>query len=308
MALSLRSGRARHRLVLLLLTAITFLTLDFRDFGPLDGAQSAVRDLLEPVVSLTSTVLSPVSDGWNGLFGYDELEAENERLREELDALRGEQIAAQADREAFEALLEAVDLDYATDLERVVAEVTRRGVGNFDDDVITIDRGTRDGLEVDMAVVTNAGLVGRIAQVDATTSIVQLLSDPELVVGVRLVGIDEVGLARARAGTAGAIFVDQGIDWPEDGDLSALPPPGTAVVTDALSKYPIGIPVGLVAEVDTDDDLTMIVEVTLTNKLDDLSYVAVLLESPPDEIVVPPTTLPVDLEPDLTQGEEGDGE
>lgn len=302
MALIQRSGRSRHRLVLLALTAITFLTLDFRDFGPLDSAQSAVRDMLEPVVSLTSTVLSPVSDVWNGLFDYDELEADNEALREELDRLRGEQISAQADLAAFERLREAVDIGYVDDLEWVVAEVVRRGVGNFDEDVITIDKGSRDGLAEDMAVVTGAGLVGRLEGVDSSTSTVQLLSDPSLIVGVRLVGVEEVGLAHPRGGAPGVLVVDQGLTWPENGDLADLPEVGSAVVTSALSRYPAEIPVGVVAAVTTVDELTMIVDVTLLNDLDDLSFVSVVLDVGADELpldeVVPRTTIAVDLSSD----------
>jgi rod shape-determining protein MreC len=311
MALTQRAGRSRHRLILLVLTAATFLTLDFRDFGPLDSAQSAVRDLLDPVASLASTVFSPVSDVWNGLFDYDDLEAENERLRQERDDLLGAQLTSQADLQAFEALRAAVDIDYAGDIESVAAAVTRGGVGNFDDDVITIDKGTRDGIEDGMAVVTGAGLVGRIEDADATTSRVLLLSDPSLVVGVRLVGIDEVGLAHARGGSSETLLIDQGLGWPEGGDSARLPEIGSAVVTDSTSRYPAGVPVGEVTAVDSPDGLTMIVDVKLLNELEDLTYVSVLLQTGADtlplEDVVPRTTLPLEPEPEPEQeAEEGE--
>jgi rod shape-determining protein MreC len=312
MALAQRSGRSRHRLVLLVLTAVTFLTLDFRDFGPLDSAQSAVRDLLEPVASLTSTVFSPVTDVWNGLFDYDDLEKENEALRVELDALRGEQLTNEADLAAFEALREAIDIAHFSDLESVVARVTRGSVGNFDEDVVTINKGTRDGLTRNMVVVTGAGLVGRLDQVDGTTSTVQLMSDRDLVVGVRLVGIDEVGLARAKAGDDDVVVVDRGLNWPEGGNEDDLPAIGSAVVTDAVSRYPAGIPVGVVAAVTTPDELTMIVDVQLLNALDDLSYVRVLLEvssdEPPEQDIVPNTTLPPEAEPEANDELDGEGD
>ncbi len=312
MALTQRSGRSRHRLVLLVLTAVTLLTLDFRDFGPLDSAQSAVRDLLEPAASLTSTVFSPVTDVWNGMFDYDDLEKTNEALRIELDELRGQQLTNEADLAAFEALREAIDIEHFTDLESVVARVTRGSVGNFDEDVVTIDKGSRDGLVRHMVVVAGAGLVGVLDQVDGTTSTVQLLSDRDLVVGVRLVGVDEVGLARAKAGGDDVVVVDRGLNWPEGGDEEDLPAIGSAVVTDAVSQYPAGIPVGVVAAVTTPDNLTMIVDVQLLNALDDLSYVRVLLAVPaaelPEQEVVPNTTLPPAPDTDEDgSGEEVDG-
>ena len=302
MALTQRSGRSRHRLVLLALTAVTFLTLDFRDFGPLDTAQRAVRDLLEPVVGVGAAVLSPVSDAWNGLFDYDELEAENEALQAELDELRGEQVAAEAEREAFRRLREAVEIDYVDDIPRVAAQVVRTGVGNFDEHVVTIDKGSRDGIDVNMAVVTGAGLVGRVAQVDGSTSRVQLLSDPAMVVGVRLVDIDETGLGSAPGGVPDVIVAERGLTWPEGDDPDRIPAVGTAVVTSSLSRYPADIPVGTVAAATTPDGLSMIVDVALLNDVSDLSYVSVLLAVGTDEVplreVVPTTTvtLPEELD------------
>ena len=42
---------------------------------------------------------------------------------------------------------------------------------------VTIDRGSRDGVTPDMAVVTELGLVGRVARVSATTAQIQLVND-----------------------------------------------------------------------------------------------------------------------------------
>ena len=88
MAVAQRSGRARYRLLLLILTAATLLTLDFRGFGPLETAQSRVRDVLEPVVSAVESVLGPVAEVWTVMFSYNDLRSENAALTEELDRLR----------------------------------------------------------------------------------------------------------------------------------------------------------------------------------------------------------------------------
>ena len=89
MALAQRTGRSRHRLVLLALTAITLLTVDLNGFGPIESAQRVVRDVLHPVTSLASTVFSPVGDAWNSVFNYGDLEDENDALRAELEELQG---------------------------------------------------------------------------------------------------------------------------------------------------------------------------------------------------------------------------
>jgi rod shape-determining protein MreC len=58
----------------------------------------------------------------------------------------------------------------------------------------TIDRGSEDGLAVDMAVVTEAGLVGKVATVAKNISSVILVSDESLRVSVSIEGTNEQGI------------------------------------------------------------------------------------------------------------------
>ena len=312
MALAQRIGRSRHRLLLLALTAITLLTLDLRSFGPLDSAQRFVRDLLHPVTEVAGTAFSPFSDAWNAVFDYDDLEAENAELIEELEQFRGDEIRAEAERLAFRRLLEASDITYLADVPFVAATVVRGAVGNFDSNVITIDKGSQQGIRSGMAVVTGAGLVGRIDRVDVTTATVQLISDNNLVIGVRLVDTDQVGLGHAKPGEDGLFEIDQGLDWPDDDDQSLLPAPGTAVVTAAASRYPAEVPVGWVVSAErAADELSLEVTVRLSNDVGDLGFVSVLLadgiEQVPLKEPVPSTSVPLTLEtepPEDAGGEE----
>ena len=315
MALAQRDGRSRHRLILLALTAITLLTVDLNGFGPAETAQKAVRDVLNPITDLAATILSPVGDAWNSVFNYGDLEAENEALRAEVDELRGAAIRGEADSATLQRLLEAVDLPYVGDIERVEAEVIRGPGGNFANHVITIDRGSGDGVAEGMAVVTGAGMVGRIDEVDRSTSTVQLISDPGLPVGVRLVATDEVGLGHAVAGEDRGFVIDQGLDWPDTSDPELLPPAGSAVVTASESAYPAEIPVGTVVEARRgSDEVSMEVEVELANDVGDLHYVVVLLVEVGEVIelspLVPSTSVPLEgLDPAaLDPGGEDGGE
>ena len=289
MAVAQRSGRARYRLLLLILTAATLLTLDFRGFGPLDTAQSRVRDALEPVVSAVGTVLGPVAEVWTVMFSYNDLRAENARLAEELDRLRSQDIRTEAQNDAFFRLLSATGVTYVADVERLAATVLRDSVGNFDDDVVSIDVGHRDGVAPGMAVVTSAGFVGRVESVDAASSTVTAVSDPGLVIGVRLIDTGDVGLGHGMAGDSTKFVVDAGLSWPETGDLSELPAVGSPVVTAAGSRYPADIPVGRVASVEpAEAGLAQLVTVDLVAAVEDLGYVTVLLQPPTDEAPVGP--------------------
>ncbi|MDE0066949.1 MAG: rod shape-determining protein MreC [Acidimicrobiaceae bacterium] len=304
MAPAQRTGRARHRLILLTLVAITLLTVDLRGFEAARVAQGYVRDLLHPVNSLVSSIFSPVGDIWNSIFQYDDLEAENAELQQQLDALSGAAIQAEADNAAYRQLLDSLDLPYALDLETVAARVERGPVGNFASDVVTINKGNRHGLAEGMTVVTGAGLVGRVDRVDGVTSTVQLLSDPSLLVGVRLVSTNDVGLGHAVPGEPGVFIINQGPNWPQISEAELLPEIGSAVVTDADSRYTADVPIGRVIEVrPASDELSLEVLVQLANDVEDLAFVSVLITEQRDELpllpVVPNTSVPLDLDPDL---------
>ena len=279
MVLAQRTGRSRYRLALLVLTAATLLTLDFRGFGPLESVQRGVRDLVEPVATATDTLLGPVGDAWNAAFDYNSLQAENERLRDELDQLRGEAIQVQADRQAYRSLLAATDIDYVGDVERVAATVIRGAVGNFDADSVTIDKGAQHGLEPGMAVVTGAGIVGRLDRVDTSTSTVELISSPDFTLGIRLVDVDEVGLGEGVRGDPTLFQVNRGL---RTTDTEARPIEielGSAVVTAAESRYPADIPVGMVIAVEPDESgLIQMVTIELAADVRDLGFVSVIVE------------------------------
>jgi len=284
MAQAQRTGRSPHRLVLLALTAITLLTVDLNGFGPAESAQRVVRDVLNPITSIAATVVSPIGDAWNSVFNYGDLESENEALKEEIAERTGAAVRAEADTQTLRRFLAAADLSYVGDIDFVTAEVVRSSVGNFDDHVVTISKGSRDGIEKGMAVVTAAGLVGRVIDADNSTAAVQLLTDDSLFVGVRLVSTDDVGLGHSVPGEDGAFVIDRGTDLPDSDDPSLRPAIGSAVVTAAESIFPADVPLGLVREVEeAADEVSMIIHVELTADVGDLHYVSVLLVAPLEE-------------------------
>ncbi len=311
MAPAQRTGRSRYRLALLILTSITLLSLDFRSFGPLDAAQSTVRDLLHPVTSVVGTALSPIGDAWNAAFRYGDLESENQELRRQIDEMSGLAIEVEADSAAFARLQKAVDIRFGEGIPTVAATVLRGEVGNFDTNVVTISKGSNSGIREGMAVVTGAGLVGRIDQVDRGESTVELISEPSLVVGVRVVSTDEVGLGHGVAGEPHSFVIDQGPGWPENGDPALLPRIGSAVVTATDSRYSAEIPVGTVVDVSTPDGLAMVITVELSNDVTDLGFVSVMLDEAPDEVpllpVVPSTLVPIEIDPAQVESGASDG-
>jgi rod shape-determining protein MreC len=241
-ALSRRGGRSRFTLILLILTSITVITLDFRGDGAglIGSVRDGAADALAPVRDFAANTLDPVGDALEGVTGYGDLEAENAELRARIAELEG---AALLDEGAERELAEAqrlLDLDVAGDIPRVAARVVSTPVSNFEQ-TIELDQGSDDGVAVDMPVVSGAGLVGRVVGVTGRRSTVRLITDPASAVGVRLARSSEVAVAEGEGPERllSLSFVDP------DADVSVL----ELVITSGLdnSVFPPGIPVGRVA-------------------------------------------------------------
>lgn len=243
MAVSRRSGRSRFTLLLLVLTSITVITLDFRGDGSgvIASLREGARDAFAPIRSATDTVTDPVSDFFGGITNYGSLEAENARLRDRIDELERTGIeAADAQRER-EELLALLDLRFARDVPQVSARVVSAPVSNFEL-TVEIDRGRDDGVAEGMPVVAAGGLVGQIVEASASRAVVLLITDPTSAVGVRLARSGDVGVAEG-TGRGRSLEVDFI-------DARTKVARGEAVVTSGLqnSVFPPSIPVGRVVE------------------------------------------------------------
>lgn len=279
MASSRRPGRSRFTILLLVLTSITVLTLDFRGVGFVNGARHAVGDALSPVQGAADFVATPFQNTWNGITGYDDLEAENEALRAQLDELEGA-AAQNADAAVqLEELLEQVDIPWIGSISTATARVIQKPVSAFSH-VVVIDKGSSVGIRNGMPVVTGAGLVGQVVDVSADRSSVQLVTDPEFRVGVRLVTSQRFGTAIGQ-GAARAMRIDTGIEPGEDdADIPSLEIVTTSGIDDR-SSFPAFIPVGKVTRTrPANGGLTIDVFVKPLADLDELSFVNVLLTSP----------------------------
>lgn len=275
MAVSRPSG-SRTRLTVLLLASVTLLTFGVRDVPIVRDAREGVGSVLEPVVGGVQAVTRPIGNAWDSLTSDEELERENRRLRRQLEEAEAQAAEGRDAEQQMAELTEAVDLPYLGDIPTVAARVVSGPRSNFSH-AIEISKGTDDGLAVGMPVVTGGGLVGRISRATGTTSTVELLTDPQFRVGVRVAGSGFLGTAEGR-GRDEHMFVDTGID-PDSEVLDTTP-----LVTSGVdrSAYPAGIPVGRVTESrKAPGGLALELEAEPMVDVDALSYVSVLRWEPP---------------------------
>jgi rod shape-determining protein MreC len=240
---------SRGVIVLLLLASFTLITLDVRggENSPVDPLRTAVGQVLGPVEEATATVVRPF-EAVPGFFTTTgalrkqvrELEAENASLQGQLATTS---VARNRAAELDGLLKSTSDTGYAV----VPARVVAIGPAQSFSRTVTIDAGTSSGVEADMTVLNNQGLVGRVIRADRSTATVLLISDRDSVVGGRLGSNMEVGFLRGRGdvGDSGRLDLDLV-------DNAVTPTRGDVVVTWGSEKgapYVAGIPIGRVTTV-----------------------------------------------------------
>lgn len=245
------------------------MTLDVRDSGPFSGARSFVLGVTSPARAAVGWALSPVASGWNGVVHYDEIQEENNELRSRLAELEG-RLAEVPDNEAeLEALRQATKVEFVEDIERVSGQVVSDRQTGLER-IVEINLGSGDGVQEGMPVVTASGLVGRIVSVSSSHSVVRLLSDQRLSVGVISTRSRIVGVTTGRGGGENLVLDLLG-------NAADQATARTRFETSGFdsSPYPGGIPVGtLVLSEDGD------VQLEPAADIERLSFLTVILYQP----------------------------
>jgi rod shape-determining protein MreC len=268
-----RANRRRTILALIVLTAVTLITLDVRGAGPISAVRGGARDVVNPIAGASDAVFSPVGDWVDGVTSATALKDENARLRRRLDSIGGQQASARAATEENKELKKLLDLPFVVDTDSIAAPVVDGAPSNFEF-TVQIGKGESDGVGVDMPVVTGAGLLGRVLEVSRDRATVLLVTDPESGVGVKIEKSGTTGVVKGRgdSNTVRADFVDPNADVTK----------GEIVYTSGQqnSPFPSAIPVGTVSKVTkTRGDLQQDILVKPLVDVSHLDYVKVLRPS-----------------------------
>lgn len=246
MALSPRIRSTRTLVVGLVVASLLTITLDFRagESGPLAAIGRGVLTVIGPLQEGVSKAFHPVVEFFSNIANAQRLRADNERFTQRIQELiteRAEAIALAQRVEDLENLLNIKEAHgYETTGARVIAEVP----SNFEW-AVTVDRGSSDGIEVNMAVIGPSGLAGRVVRVTPSTAKVQLLIDPDSSVGVQLASSGEKGILEGNREDDLPLFLI---------DLEVRVRPGEPVVTSGVGGiFPPDLRVGEVSQVIPDD-------------------------------------------------------
>ncbi|MEA3346206.1 MAG: rod shape-determining protein MreC [Chloroflexota bacterium] len=167
--------------LLVLLILLTFAGMALNELGYLEPIQRWILRLLAPPQRTLASITGGVSEFFTTLRELGTLRRENEVLRELADKLMIENVRlkeAEAENEELRRLLKFTRANPRQEYR--AAEVIGRVIGRDPSSFLsylTIDVGEEEGIETGMPVVTDRGLVGRVAEAGLSSSKVLLIID-----------------------------------------------------------------------------------------------------------------------------------
>lgn len=170
-----------------------------------------------------------------------ELEAENQRLREQNQELSQQQATFYQLQEADRQLREQLGLSQRSSLNLIAADVTAHQSNSLRR-LLIINRGSKDGLKLNMPVVVSGGLVGRISQLHGHSSEVMLINDPDF----RALVTTKDGTTGVIRGQPGGLIIMERI--PQGQPIAAQ---GSVFTSGMDDLFPRGLVIGRVENVQT---------------------------------------------------------
>lgn len=273
-----RNIKTKHILIGIIILVIIILAIfsfTLKEDRQLNKFESLIKDT---VTGVQKVISYPFKWIFNKVDDYKELVNIREKYQsllpevDRIDSLITENIEL---RKQLEAMKEELDIDYTiNNYEFLNATVITRNVSSWYN-TITIDKGSYNGVELDMVVVNSDGLIGKIVSTTTFTSEVKLLttSDTNNKISVAISnGKNKLyGLIKDYNYNNNSLEVE-GISNTESVSV------GDYVYTSGLGGvFPSGILIGKVTEITTDEyDLAKIINVSPIADFNDINYVAIL--------------------------------
>src|SRR6476659_1416505 len=233
--------------------------------------QSSVYQYIAPFLSSGAGLQKQITSVRSNLKSLDDLQAENSSLRLENRSLKATNQALLGVEHEVNRLRHALNYRERAVFKLVPAEVITRDSSTWWR-TVTVNRGKQDGIDSDMPVVTDEGLVGKTTTVSANITIVLLVSDENCRVAANVEGTREQGISTGERVTGGVTPLLNLNFLSKQANLQ----PGQKAYTSGVGGvFPPGVLIGMVKEfrireLDGQAQLTPAVDLT---KLEDVFVV-----------------------------------
>jgi len=239
--------KVSNRFILFFVTIvlIVIIIFTFNKRNNVSFIEKGLGFIVIPIQNLFSEVGGWATDRIDFIKNIKDLEKQNKELLRKVDELTYENRILQQYKKENTRLRDLLELDkkYA-DYPKVGAEIIGKDPGNWYN-VFLIDKGTNDGLETDMVVLSGNGLVGHIIETAPNYSKVLSIIDDRNAVSSKVLRTSDLGVTKGDLA-----LMNEGLCKMEYIDSEADIIKGDEIVTSNLSDiYPPGIVIGTVKEI-----------------------------------------------------------
>jgi rod shape-determining protein MreC len=204
---------------------------------------------------------------WHNYLYLRGVRAENRELKRQIEEMRVEQVRISQDAEQAHRL-QALLAFKEQFISKTVAAQVIGSTGSEQSRAIYLDKGEKDGIKPDMAVITADGIVGKVLHVYRSTSLVLLISDQTSGVGAILEKSRINGILRGLP--SGEVALDRVLS-------DEQVPAGELALTSGGDRiFPKGLPIGRVSKVSSGSDFFLNIRVKPTANLSKLEEVLIV--------------------------------
>lgn len=230
-------------LIVLSIVSLLLLTFYIREgeSGPIHAVRSGMTTITSPARYVGSAISAPfnaLGNIFSNLTASEDTLSDLKKQNEELTSKVAELSEAEKTAQRLEKL---VNLQSTYNLQSTAARIIGAS-GDAWTSTVTIDKGSADGMAINMPVTSSAGVIGQIIEVSAKTSTVRLISDEKSGVSAMVQDTRAQGMLQGQAdGTLRLEYVSA------DSDVKV----GDIIVTSGIGGvFPKGLPLGTVTSVE----------------------------------------------------------
>lgn len=245
-----------------------------------------VENFSKPFKAAAGIIIVPAQEGINniGLWISDQIDKsndiealneENAQLKEQISELTAENNTLKQYESTIEELETLLELkDTYTDYETIAAQIVSKNSDKWFS-TFTINKGSSDGIEVDMNIVAEGGLVGIVTDVGLNYATCRSIIDDDNNVSAMLQGTLDICVV-----TGSLTLMEDNIVAFSDLSYGSEISVGSAVVTSTVSsKYLPNLLIGYVSSYEADgNDLTISGYITPAVDFEKLTYVLVITQ------------------------------
>ena len=238
----------KYILVIIVVACVVLMLVSFKFQEKMTPVRSAIGNVITPMQNGINKVGAKIAEQIEYINTVKNLVDENKELKKQIEQLSSENKLLQHDKYELENFRKLYDLDGQYEsYPKVTARVVSSGNDNWYNTFI-IDKGSDDGLAVNMNVMAGDGLVGIITDVNKSYSRVRsIIDDASNVAGTFLKTSDGCIVS------GNLSLMNEGVIEITDIKGTANVKDGYAVVTSQISdKYLPGVLIGYVKDIKRD--------------------------------------------------------